>query len=133
MGDPVAPEATSPSRADVRAKARENLEAALRLLDRGLVNAAASRLYFAVFQATVHALVKGTGSPAEVQRGARAWSHGRVADEVAGIRGRGEDHDLFQKLRIVREMADYDRDSVPRHEIEYLRRDAERFVGDLTS
>ncbi len=117
----------------MKAKARENLEAARRLLALGLLNAAASRLYYSMFQASVHALVRRSGSPADARRGARAWSHGRVEGLVAGIRGQPEDQVLFQELRALRERADYDRESLTKWEIDRRWPDAERFVLQVTS
>jgi len=117
----------------VKAKARENLEAARRLLALGLVNAAASRLYFSVFQAGVHALALRSGSQADVRAGARNWSHGRVEGLVESIRGQVEDRVLFRELRALRERADYDRESPTKRELDRCWHDAERFVREATS
>ncbi len=117
----------------VKAKARENLEAARRLLAIGLLNAAASRLYYSVFQAAVRVLLRRSGLPAAAQGGARAWSHGRVENSVAGIRGQREDGVLFEELRALRERANYDRESLTKWEIDRCWPDAERFVRQATS
>ncbi len=116
----------------MKAKARENLEAALRLLDRGLLNAAASRLYYAVFQAAIHALQSRRRDSAEAPAGGRGWSHAGVQDQIATIRSDDEDQRMFKRLRLLREMADYGQPSVPRRELEFLRPDAERLVRELT-
>jgi uncharacterized protein (UPF0332 family) len=117
----------------VKAKARENLEAALRLLDLGLLNAAASRLYYGAFQAAIHALDEKRRTPLESRRGARGWSHEKVEEHVAEIRGEREDRALFDDSRSLRETADYGPSSVTRQDLDHLRHDAERFIRQLTS
>ncbi|MCI0586747.1 MAG: HEPN domain-containing protein [Planctomycetes bacterium] len=117
----------------MKAKARENLEAALRLLDRGLLNAAASRLYFAAFQSAIHALQARNRVPADAGSGIPAWSHAGVQERIATIRGSEEDRRTFESLRRLRELADYGARSVWRRELEFLLPDAQRLVRDLTS
>src|SRR5262245_66061511 len=94
-------------RGEVKAKARENLEAALRLLERGLLNASASRLYFAAFQAAIFALQTRSRVPTEREGGARCWSHVRVEQAIATVLGNEEDRRVFSELRHLREKADY--------------------------
>ena len=117
----------------MKSKARENLEAALRLLERGLLNAAASRLYFAAFQAAIHALRARSRAPAERQAGAGGWSHARVEEAIATVRGNEEDRNVFRAARLLREEADYGSGTVWRRELEFLRPEVERLVRDLTS
>src|SRR5262245_6812138 len=98
---------TCSRRGGVKAKASENLEAALRLLERGLLNAAASRLYFAVFQAAIHALQARSRGPMEGGAGIPAWSHVGVQERIATLRGSEDDRRVFKDLRLLRARADY--------------------------
>ena len=125
--------ADRPGRKGVKAKALENLEAARRLRGLGLLNAAASRLYYSVFQAAVHVLSRRGGSPADVKRGARNWSHGRVENLVPTIRGQSEDGVLFRELRALRERADYDLEPLTKRELDRCWPDVDRFVREATS
>ena len=82
--------------------AHENLEAARILLDRGLVHAAASRLYYAFFQAAVHALDRAGRKREETRKGLAYWSHKAVGDLVHLARGRGDDSLRSKRLRDLR-------------------------------
>ena len=113
--------------------AHENLEAARILLGRGLVHAAASRLYFAFFQASVHALDRAGRRPDDVREGLGYWSHRAVAALVHLARGRDDDTPRLRGLRDLRVRADYDRGVVERREVEELRHEVIRFVREVTS
>src|SRR5262245_385700 len=97
--------------------AHENLEAARVLLERGLVHAAASRLYYACFQAAVHALNRAGRRPDEIREGLDDWSHRAVAALAQLVRGREDDSHRFRRLRDLRVRADYDRGTVERREV----------------
>ncbi len=113
--------------------AHENLEAARILLDRGLVRAAASRLYYAYFQAAIFALVRGGKSPEDSRRGVRYWSHDAVGELVHLVRGRDDDAPRFRDLWDLRVRADYDRGPVERREVEESKHEVIRFVREVTA
>jgi len=115
----------------MKGKARENLEVALRALENGHVNAAASRLYYALFQAAVYALERQGRAPSEFRRGATVWDHRIVGDRIALVRGLPEDGRLFEKLRFLREMADDHKEPVSRSELELKKHEVERFVRGM--
>ncbi|HET6204605.1 MAG TPA: hypothetical protein VFI25_17570 [Planctomycetota bacterium] len=113
--------------------AHENLEAARILLDRGLLHAAASRLYFAFFQAGVFALARAARTPEDARKGLAYWSHEAVGDLVHLSRGRDDDSVRFKRLQDLRVRADYDRGPVARREVEEFRHEVVRFVREVTA
>lgn len=115
----------------MKEKAIQNLEAGNLLLVRGLVDAAASRFYYALFQAAIHALEGKRASPS--RPGARPWSHRVVGDRIAGVRNRDGDAAFFRKVRDLRGRADYDASPVERRDVEYLKHEIERFVREVTA
>jgi uncharacterized protein (UPF0332 family) len=117
----------------VRAKARRSSKAALLLLGAGFPDAAVSRLYYAVFQAAVHALKRQGRSPGEFRPGARGWSHRMVRENAALVRGNETDVWFLKRLYSLRIQADYRSPLTARRTIEFLRREAERFVLEATS
>lgn len=122
-----------PLREGLRKKARENLALARLLLGRGFVDAAAGRFYYAVLQASVHALRKQGRAPADFRRGAREWDHGMIERTIPLVRGLRADGVLFSALRHERERADYEDDPVDRRKLEFLRHEAARFVEEVTA
>lgn len=116
----------------MKGKARKNLEVALLLLDRGYIDASATRLYYAVFQAAVHALRAQGREPAEFRRGARDWDHEILGRAIHLARGEPSDRILFRDLRHQRELADYRDGPAERNTLEYLKHDAIRFVDEVT-
>lgn len=116
----------------MKGKARENLEVGLRLLDEGHFDAAANRLYYALFQAAIHALERQGRVPGEARRRAKVWDHRIVGDRIAFVRGLREDERLFERLRSLREQADYEAKPVVRRALESLKHDVERFVRWVT-
>lgn len=117
----------------MQGKARENLEAGLLLLEAGLVNAAASRLYYALFQAAVYALERQGKTPARLRRGARRWDHRMVGERASLVRGLAEDAVLFDELRDLRGRADYESSPVERRKVEFMKQEVERFVREVTT
>ncbi|MCI0586922.1 MAG: hypothetical protein L0323_08800 [Planctomycetes bacterium] len=115
----------------MKAKARENLDSALILLRAGRLNASASRLYFAVFQAEVYSLQLRGRKPQDF-RNARYWDHDTVRDAAHLARGEAADRLLLEKTRRLRLQADYEREHVRRRDIERPRREACRFVMEVT-
>ena len=125
--------AVEPLREGLRKKARENLALARFLLERGFVDGAAGRFYYAVLQASIHALRRQGRTPSDFRRGAREWDHGMVERSIQLVRGRREDRVLFVALRGQRERADYEDDPVDRRKLEFLRHEAVRFVEEVTA
>lgn len=109
-------------------KARRSLKAALLLLDSGFADAAASRLYYAAFQAAIYAFVRQGRDPGEFRPGARGWSHRMIRENAALVRGIESDAVFSGKLYRLRLRADYGVRFIERRWIEYLRREVERFV-----
>ena len=117
----------------LQTKARQNLQVALFLLERGDIDAAANRLYYALFQAAVHALRRQGRTPGDFRPAAEDWDHTMVSRWIKLVRGRPEDGVLFRRLREQRERADYSDDRAERGELELLKHEAERFVDEVTS
>lgn len=69
-------------------KAVENLAAGNLLVERGHANAAASRYYYAMFQAAVHRLNLKGWRPGAVRSGAVDWDHSMVLNNLGRIGGR---------------------------------------------
>jgi uncharacterized protein (UPF0332 family) len=113
-----------------RRKALRSLEAGHLLLEEGLLDDATSRLYYALFQAGVYGLEARARQPREFR--STYWDHLTVARCAVLLRARPEDVDLFDTARVLRQNADYDHRSVQRRWVEFLRRDVERFVIDVT-
>ena len=78
----------------------------------GLVNAAANRLYYAAFQAGVHALESKGRHWTEFRDNAKKWEHGMIAGNTNLIRNVAADRKLYSRLRNYREEADYQVTSV---------------------
>ena len=117
----------------MRAKARRSLEAARLLLAKGFVDEAASRFYFALFQAGVRGLEKQGNEPADFRSGATYWEHRTVARKAAHVRGEEGDRSLFGRSMALRHKANYDPDLLERRDLDFLRFDIERFVFAVTS
>ncbi len=113
-----------------RRKALRSLEAGHLLLEGGLVDDATSHLYYSLFQAGVHGLEARARQPREFR--ATYWDHITVARCAPLIRGRADDSPLFDDVRPLRQNADYTSASVQRRWVEFLRRDVERFVIEVT-
>lgn len=114
-------------------KARRTLETAILLLEKGRIDDAANRLYYAAFQAAVHGLERRGFAAGDFRPGATKWSHRTILEEVARIRDREEDRNLLMTLKHLRTTADYTPESVSRKRLEYLRRETERLVREVTS
>ena len=94
-------------------KARANLQAGEILSAAGLVDPAASRFYYAMFQAAVHRLAALGWTPGRLASGAVKWSHTMVLQNVFLVRRTRSDRDLLERMRDLREQADYGEDGVP--------------------
>ena len=112
-------------------KALENLAAGELLLDRGLVNAAASRLYYAMYEAAVWALTKEGKRPGAFRSGAVEWDHSMVENNVGVLRNSFEDRDLYREMRRARTTADYKADGVDATQLRWFRADVVDFVKEF--
>jgi uncharacterized protein (UPF0332 family) len=111
-------------------KAKANLQAGEILSAAGLVDPAASRFYYAMFQAAVHRLTKLGWTPARLSSWAVEWSHTMVANNVLLVRHLRADRDLFTEMRRLREFADYKDDSVDRDRLASIVVDVRAFVEE---
>ncbi len=114
-------------------KARNNLRAGEALAALGLPDAAASRYYYAMFQAAVHALTRRSWTPGRLQSGAVEWSHVVVMNNVSLVRGRRSDRALFDSMRDLRVMADYDDDSIAPGRLAACVEGVRAFVEEVTA
>ncbi|HKB16462.1 MAG TPA: HEPN domain-containing protein [Planctomycetota bacterium] len=113
-------------------KARRTLKIALHLLEIGAFDDAASRMYYAAFQAAVETLRRQGRSPSDFRKGAKDWDHEMVGRNAALVRGLAQDGDLLRRLRELRERADYHERAVMRRDLEFLRPDVVRFVEEVS-
>ncbi|MGH7151042.1 MAG: hypothetical protein ACREIU_10105, partial [Planctomycetota bacterium] len=97
------------------------------------VDEAASRFYFALFQAGVHSLERRGKRPGDVRSGAAYWEHRTVANHAALIRGVRADRGLFRRAMKLRLVADYNLNPVERRAVEFVCREVERFVLEVTA
>ena len=114
-------------------KARRTLKIALRLLEIGALDDAASRMYYAVFQAAVETLRRQGRTPSDLREGAKNWNHEMVARNAVLVRGHPEDGILLGRLRVMRERADYGEESVERRWLELLKAEAARFIEEVAT
>ncbi|MCI0587803.1 MAG: HEPN domain-containing protein [Planctomycetes bacterium] len=116
-----------------KAKALVSLEAAVSMIDEGFVDPAASRTYYAMFQAAVHALETRRGMrPGDLRLGADRWGHDMVCGNAKLRRGSREDERLLRALRGLRERADYEPVPVERAAVEGRREAVAAFVRGVT-
>jgi len=97
------------------------------------VNAGASRLYYAMFQAALHRFAALGIRPALVRSGADRWDHATVANNVRMLRGRQADRPLYGDILRLRVRADYAEGPVDAWEIEWYRASIREFVQEMTA
>jgi uncharacterized protein (UPF0332 family) len=114
----------------VKQKAEANLKACKALVEKSLIDPAASRLYYALFQAGIHVMEAQGKSPGDLTLGATQWTHGRIRDGAALYRGRREDKAMFNVAYYLRERADYRKQPVRRNEVTDLLPTAEAFLQE---
>jgi uncharacterized protein (UPF0332 family) len=112
-------------------KALENLAAGDLLLDRGMVNAAASRLYYAMYEAAVCALSRRGLHAGQVRSGAVEWDHSMVENNSKWLRRSPQDRLLYMEMRRMRSQADYDDESVDATWLANRRDAISQFVKEL--
>ena len=91
----------------MREKAKINLRVARDLAESGLFDPAATRMYYALYQAFVFRLADRGLRPQALKSGATWWEHDMVQNNSKAARGRSSDRLLFEKARILRVQADY--------------------------
>ena len=113
-------------------KAVENLAAGDLLFDRGHVNAAASRYYYAMYQAAVHRLTQRGFRPERIRSGAVEWDHSMVLNNTRWLRKSWRDNLLYLEMRRLRSGADYGDESISVADIADRREAIRDFVRELT-
>jgi uncharacterized protein (UPF0332 family) len=93
-------------------KSVRNLQAGEALSALGLVDPAASRYYYAMYQAAVHRFAELGLTPGRIRSGAVEWDHSMVLNNIFLVRGQGSDRDVYRAMREMRRIADYDADAV---------------------
>jgi uncharacterized protein (UPF0332 family) len=116
-------------------KARANLQACKNLLGADLLDPAASRLYYALFQAGVQAMANRNTKPSDLDREAvdEKWSHTLLRNNASLCRGKRSDRAFFGTLFSLRQAADYEPEPVEREEIEAHLPDVQAFVNEVTT
>jgi len=122
----------TPAPDTVKNKARANLKASRTLIAEDLVDPAMSRLYYALFQAGVHALKKGGWTPRKLGPYGE-WKHSTVREGAYLMRSDHGDRILFQEACALREQADYDVLPVNRRRVADLYPEIEAFVEGVCS
>jgi len=113
-------------------KAAANLKAGEALLALGLIDPAASRYYYALYQAAVHALTRQGWSPGALRSGAIEWDQDVVTNNAYLVRRRRSDRDLFRTMRKARTEADYLDDSTDGEALASLVVDVRDVVQEAT-
>ena len=114
----------------MKEKAEANLLASRALLAIELNDPAMSRLYYALFQAGVHAMEEQGRRPADFRAGAADWAHGTICGNASMFRRRIADLRLFELARVLRERADYRSEPVSRVQVQELLPRVEEFIAE---
>lgn len=88
-------------------KALASLAAGDLLLAGGIPDDAASRYYYAMYRAAVHALTKRGKRPGSIRSGAIEWDHSMIENNAGMLRRRPDDRWLYVEMRNLRTLADY--------------------------
>lgn len=113
-------------------KALASLAAGDLLLERGFPDDAASRYYYAMYRAAVHALTEQGRRPGQVRSGAVEWDHSMVENNASWCRSNWRDRALYMAMRRLRAQADYDDASVVPWKLDEKRDAIRDFVTELT-
>ena len=114
-------------------KSTRNLAACEALRALGLTDAAATRYYFALYQAAVHRLKRLGWTPGSIQVGGVEWDHDIVMRNVYLVRRRRSDGDLYKVIRVLRLRADYADVSVEAPALANRVEAVRKFVEEATS
>jgi len=109
-----------------------NLQAGEALVALGLVDPAASHYYYAMYQAAVHHLTQRGWTPGRIRSGAVDWDHSMVMNNVAVVRSRRSDRELYREMRDMRQIADYHVDLVKPGDLAARMAAVREFVEDVT-
>ena len=112
-------------------KALASLAAGDLLLERGFVDDAATRYYYAMYRAAVHALTERGKRPGTFRSGAVDWDHSMVENNARSLRGRWSDRLLYTETRELRVEADYLDVAVRDTELRRLLPQVREFVKEL--
>jgi uncharacterized protein (UPF0332 family) len=115
------------------ARAEENLAAAKQLFNSDYYNAAANRLYYAVFQLATYLLEQKGKKPSDFTANASGWKHEMIRANAYCLRDNEEDKKLVRELQGMREKADYKAAVVEREEIEDFLPQAEKFFSEVAN
>ena len=92
-----------------------------------------SRLYYALYQAGVHALRIAGKQPEDFKVASRGkWGHDIVCGNIGILRPQRADGSLFRKARSLRERADYDVLPVAKPWVVALLPQVEEFVKQVS-
>src|SRR5262249_44557963 len=116
----------------MKAKAQANLMACRRLMEAKLYAPGASRLYYALFQAAVHALGRLGKKPSDFTLGATQWKHEMVKGNVYLCRKRKEDSDLYRSVLGLRVDADYTELPIEPEDVDPFIPDVDELVREVT-
>src|SRR5262245_36444330 len=103
------------------------------LMERGFPDDAASRYYYAMYRAAVHALTANGFRPEQVRSGALEWDHSMVENNAGSLRQHPADRRLYRDMRALRVLADYADASVSREQLAARRASITAFVKALTA
>lgn len=101
-------------------------------MQQGLHDPAASRLYYAAYQAAVARLESQGFKATDFTAGAWRWEHRTVIHNASRCRGVRSDRRLLEMACHLRVKADYNPKGVEPGELAERLRDVEPFVLDLT-
>ena len=89
-----------------------------------------TRLYYALFQAGVHAMEAAGKKPSDFRQGVDKWEHATICGNATLFRGSSSDLPLFREARSLREQADYSPVPVRFEQVEDLHSDVAQFIKD---
>ncbi|MCL5276728.1 MAG: HEPN domain-containing protein [Deltaproteobacteria bacterium] len=113
-------------------KASKTLDAANNLLNAHYIDSAASRFYYAAYQAAIYCLEKKGRQFSEFSIDAVYWEHGIIINNASLLRGKGKDDKVFLKsLFDLRVQADYNVIPVKEIEVRESVKGIKEFVKDL--
>jgi len=117
----------------MREQALDHLRIARALFELGLYDGAASRHYYAAFQAVVFALERKGLRPHDFRSVRSRWEHGVIIENASLARGRAADRLLLRSLGRLRVRADYWRSAVDPRTLGPLAEPAGQFIQDVTA
>lgn len=112
-------------------KALANLKASKRLHDARLIDPAMSRLYYALFQAGVHAHSVAGRAASSVKAGVTEWDHTLLCNTTLQMRNQVADRKLFLEAKSLRAQADYMEIPVQEAQFTALLPAVEQFVVEV--